>query len=135
MANEPTASTPAPATPNRDDIVAAAAHVAGLPANLAKFVQGDDLATAVQSARDLSAAIAHNPAPSTPEPTPAAVQPTSTPAVDIRSPESVTGGPERREPPHGSGWSHESIAKLAKSNPREFNRLLDEGKITLGNLR
>jgi hypothetical protein len=134
MANEPTASTPAPTTPRRDDIVAAAAHVAGLPANLAKFVQGDDLATAVESARDLGAAITNDAAPSTPEPT-AAVEPTATPAVDIRSPESVTGGPERREPPHGSGWSRESIAKLAKSNPREFNRLLDEGKINLGNLR
>jgi hypothetical protein len=103
--------TPNPASPPGPSIAQRlVAEVVGLPEALAsRIAQTDDVAAMKADAQALKAL----------------AQPASNPA------DGLDGGTPR-ERPHAN---REYIKKLAKTNPAEFNRLVESGSIDLGRLR
>jgi hypothetical protein len=123
-----------PTGPSRDDIVAAAASVVKLPENFRPFIQGDTIEAALQSARELGAAIAAHGAPSAPEPTPAAAEPEQTPTPSRPAPEhaeSVSPAIPREQP---GGMTIDAIRRLAKQDARKFNAMVDAGEIDMARI-
>lgn len=117
----------------RAELAALAAEAAGLRPELASRLQGSNLTELVADARSLSAAIAP-PESADASDGASATASEAAAAVAAEEPgEPITPEGMRREPPGGQ-WNRESVRLLARENPDQFNRLVEDGTIRLSEL-
>jgi hypothetical protein len=128
----PAATAPPTVSTSLAELQNVAAQAAGLPADLASRLQGQGLAELVADARTLAASIAP-PTPAEPTPAAAPAAAAATPATPAHDPEDGFDGGTRREQPNGI--TLDQIRKLGRENPRELNRRLEAGEISLSQVR